>query len=462
MGGVLPSNGAAETPIPGFIEEPTLLYDDLDIRVIWRAGSSNYLLITFGDLVGLANGLRFAADIPAAKAGINCIGIVAKRPNWYPVSSIHAAFATIAPILRDFSLRITYGGSMGGYAAIKYSKLFGATHIIAMCPQWSIDPTECDGHHPGWASYFEPRLSGMGIKTEDVSGAVTVMADPFDRIDRFHLERIARAAPNLLVIGVFFVGHHITHVFAGTKTLVDIIAAAMAADQQSLIALSRSARKDHNVRFEKLIDIGTRRMPRFAGRLISSRLREGRLDRRLGAKYAILVISQYLKAGDPSSAADYYEIVKEDFAEPSQAIVAALLVCHANGAMPAIKTTHRTVIYFSLVLGFCVHAARGSLEGGTLLPVHFDLVGRGLALFVNIGPSRVYLHAHPDGRIGFATESTSVPVFQMSPSSGEWFALEARNLFLSAEREGQITANRTEIGGWERFTIEIAVSSDHP
>ncbi len=45
----------------------------------------------------------------------------------------------ILPIIQRFKNIVGYGGSMGGYAAIKYSNLLNMNRIIAFVPQYSID-----------------------------------------------------------------------------------------------------------------------------------------------------------------------------------------------------------------------------------------------------------------------------------------------------------------------------------
>jgi hypothetical protein len=115
---------------------------------------------------------------------------------------------------------------MGGYAAIKFSKLLGATEVISLCPQWSIDPAE-SLKNP-WGSYFVPSMTGMSIRTEDVSGSVFLFVDNTDHVDSFHSGKICGAYPATNIINVPMVGHHITTVLAGTQNLLEIIDACRA------------------------------------------------------------------------------------------------------------------------------------------------------------------------------------------------------------------------------------------
>ena len=48
--------------------------------------------------------------------------------------------AAVHAVTRGYDRVVTYGSSMGGYAAIRLAGLAGATCVLAMSPQYSIDP----------------------------------------------------------------------------------------------------------------------------------------------------------------------------------------------------------------------------------------------------------------------------------------------------------------------------------
>ncbi len=54
-----------------------VMYEDDSIIAIYQKGKSAYLLVTFGDLIALANGTRFYADNPVTKLDISCVGFMA-------------------------------------------------------------------------------------------------------------------------------------------------------------------------------------------------------------------------------------------------------------------------------------------------------------------------------------------------------------------------------------------------
>ena len=142
---------------------PILAYDDADIRVVFQPGGSDFLLVTFGDALTLANGLCFAADALVRKNGFACLGFMAHQANWFPADALARALPSIAYTLKSFRRILTYGCSMGAYAAIKHAAVLGATEVLALGPQWSIDPAEC-AFDCGYHGFFTPRMAGMGIR----------------------------------------------------------------------------------------------------------------------------------------------------------------------------------------------------------------------------------------------------------------------------------------------------------
>ena len=122
--------------------EKHIIFEDDQIRVIFQPGSSRELIFSFGDLITRAKGLSINAEKSLQKYGFNVIGVMPKQKSWFPASSMQPMYQAIKPILEQFELRIAYGGSMGGYAAIKYANLFGFHRVVSMVPQYSIDPED--------------------------------------------------------------------------------------------------------------------------------------------------------------------------------------------------------------------------------------------------------------------------------------------------------------------------------
>ena len=82
---------------------------------------------------------EFAAERFFIHRGINAVGVLAAENDWFQHEEITAALLAIRTALPRHVL-IGYGGSMGGYASINFADILGLHRVIAVCPQFSIDP----------------------------------------------------------------------------------------------------------------------------------------------------------------------------------------------------------------------------------------------------------------------------------------------------------------------------------
>lgn len=100
---------------------------------------------------------------------------------------------------------VGYGGSMGGYAAIKYSNLLNMNRIIAFVPQYSIDPEQVEDRR--YAEFFNAVVNkDMQIQPQDVdvSREYIIVYDPYFSIDREHYLKIKEILPSLHTIHLPF------------------------------------------------------------------------------------------------------------------------------------------------------------------------------------------------------------------------------------------------------------------
>lgn len=171
-----------------------IIFEDDHIRVIFLKGSSSELVISFGDLITRAKGLSINAEKSLVKYDYNVLGIMPKLKSWFPEASMQNMMQQVAPILADFSRIVGYGGSMGGYAAIKYSGLLKMNRVIAFVPQYTIDPQEVEDRR--YAEFFDVNIHrDMQIQTQDVSeqAEYIIVYDPYYHEDREHYRKIKRS-----------------------------------------------------------------------------------------------------------------------------------------------------------------------------------------------------------------------------------------------------------------------------
>ena len=201
-----------------------IIFEDEQIRVIFLRGSSDELIFSFGDLITRAKGLSINAEKSLSKYDFNVIGIMPKQKSWFPESSMRQMFAEIEDLIAPFKTRIGYGGSMGGYAAIKYSNLLDLKRVVALVPQYSINPDDVED--PRYNMFFHAELNAnMQIQPQDVSAEreYIVVYDPYCPEDRAQYVKLEQVLPHIHTLNLPFTGHDAIAVLASSELLHDFL-----------------------------------------------------------------------------------------------------------------------------------------------------------------------------------------------------------------------------------------------
>lgn len=235
-----------------------IIYADDELNVIYQAGSSDFLLVVFGDLVHLTSNDKFYAEPVVTKLAINTICFTATTPNWFPALNVGAGYAACITekIISEHNKIVIFGASMGGYAAIKYSKLLKATHVLAYCPQYSIDPAECDSHPSGYEAYYTDNLKDMGIKLDDLLEQpenIYIVYDPEYELDNFHFSKIVEQDPRIHGLKFRSANHELPKVLSGTSKFYDIISSVLNSDHTRLVKTLADIRRPHPIRIYILL-----------------------------------------------------------------------------------------------------------------------------------------------------------------------------------------------------------------
>lgn len=233
-----PAGRSAGARKPGDLPRQ-VIFRDREIVVIHQPGPSAHSLVTFSDLTFRPDGKAFWGEEVAAKLGLDTVGIVARRENWFPAASMAAAAPAIRQVLKPRA--VTYGYSMGAHGALKHAALLGACGTIAVAPQASIAPADLpwdDRFH----RFHRPRLhQAMRVAAADLAPFAAVIADPYDAIDWRNACMIAEAGAVHLLRAPLS-GHAVIWLLAGTGTLEAMLAAALAGDAAAMRGLLRARR----------------------------------------------------------------------------------------------------------------------------------------------------------------------------------------------------------------------------
>lgn len=121
--------------------------------------------------------------------GISAIHVMGRAEDWYQYPDTLAALATVRAALASASRIVTYGSSMGAYAALRFADAVGATDILALSPQYTIEaraaPQEQRWTQDAKRIRWRPEFNGS-IST---TAHAVVIFDPTGP-DRWHGERI--------------------------------------------------------------------------------------------------------------------------------------------------------------------------------------------------------------------------------------------------------------------------------
>lgn len=148
-------------------------------------------VVTF-DNYGIGHGfdrLGFGEDFLSAH-GISALHVMGRGEDWYQYPEMTEATAAVQTATAGADRIMTYGSSMGGYAALRFADAVGATGALALSPQYSLDPVKVP-HDRRWSQeadriHWLPEIDGP-IRT---SIKPVVVFDP-NGLDGWHGRRVA-------------------------------------------------------------------------------------------------------------------------------------------------------------------------------------------------------------------------------------------------------------------------------
>lgn len=201
-----------------------IIFEDDHIRAIYLQGDSDTLVLSFGDLITRAKGLSINAEKSLMKYDYAIVGIMPKQKSWFPASSMSALLEQLQPILNQYKNIVGYGGSMGGYAAIKYARSLQMNRVVAMVPQYSIDPAEVEDKR--YTDFYNAELNAdMRIQAQDIVAdcEYIIVYDPYFENDKEHYVKIKPLIPQLHTLHLPYTGHDAIAVLANSALLHDFI-----------------------------------------------------------------------------------------------------------------------------------------------------------------------------------------------------------------------------------------------
>jgi hypothetical protein len=441
----------------------TIAFENEDIKAIFHRGSSDFLVVTFGDLLSPANGKSFFADSVMQKKDLNCLGFMSKHPNWYPEQSMQLAISSIASVLLKFPKVITYGGSMGGYAAIKYSALLNASAVLALCPQWTIDPTECDGMNPGYRSFFKESMKGMGIKQKDISGKVFLFYDPGHKEDAYHGSRIRTIYKNCCYIPMRSIEHHVTRVLAGSENLNLLIRSALIDDQGNISSIASKLRRSSARRSKTVLFKSVTKHPLLLHKITFESKNLTFLNTTEIESIYSSLLDRLIKLNRHNESIECIErLVELELCEGRKTLLLAVKSSLQKKSEKdlAVLSHHGSMLAYNIASGCLTQAPSPVLPSSDILlkPITISRNGATEQLSINVEGKIKYLLLGSDEKTiivdsVIATTCKEKAFIVKRLSSKNRFNICIGDRFVTCEPLGPIKYDRTEAKGWEEFSL---------
>lgn len=182
---------------------------DLCADYIQSPVPNGVLVVTFTErgnrnLAGLGFGSQFLL-----KYGFDVVAIKTNVDIWYENLSydlINKIVMYTSNLSRDYSKKIAYGSSMGGYAAIKFASFFDIDCVLSISPIYDIK----DPFDTRWRNDAIHLTEGMMMGLEYISKKTSYcfIYDPLTK-DNYHMDRYKKIIPseNLSILSVKYSGH---------------------------------------------------------------------------------------------------------------------------------------------------------------------------------------------------------------------------------------------------------------
>lgn len=153
--------------------------------------------------------------------GISSVCFISSRPHWWQTDAMARAINSALPVLSEYKRVLTYGASMGGYAALAFSRALGATDILSMSPQASINPKRIP-FDKRWLKYS----GNLNFDHDDINDGIADAANiclVYDSasIDRHHIDLIN--VPPACHFAIPFVGHSTINYLRSVGLLTRVI-----------------------------------------------------------------------------------------------------------------------------------------------------------------------------------------------------------------------------------------------
>ena len=156
------------------------------------------------------------------RENVGAIHVMCHGNDWFQHAEMPDALRAVLAAASSERRLLAYGSSMGGYAAIRFADAVGASAVLALSPQYSVDPRKMRFERR-WLEdqrriRFHRALDGR-IRTR---AHIVIAYDPHLDADRRHVDRIARDVA-VTRLSLPHAGHPVGTFLAETALLAPLV-----------------------------------------------------------------------------------------------------------------------------------------------------------------------------------------------------------------------------------------------
>lgn len=253
-----------------------IIFESANLKVVKLAAArEDVVFVTFESLqLERAPGRPGYGETFLSKRGYTGYHFLSSANRWYQYPEMPEALAVVRADIAAGARVVTYGVSMGAYAAYRFSAPLAADAVIAFSPQWSMDPRRVWWERR-WRSEGPERMWDRQLPRAEA--AKYVFYDPLNQ-DRRHIRGLQREA-QLALVRLYFGGHH-SPLFVQECGLLESAVLDIAEDRFDGAAFER------RIWQRRLVSETYRKMRRRKGagfvKGLRYRLVEAMIERRLG------------------------------------------------------------------------------------------------------------------------------------------------------------------------------------
>ena len=123
---------------------------------------------------------------------VTAIHVLSRTNEWYQYPETRDAMAAIRAATGGVERLLTYGSSMGGYAAVRFAGIIGAHAALALSPQYSVNLARVRFERRWHQDQRRIRFRRELEQPLATGAQVVCVYDPNEEPDRRHVELIAR------------------------------------------------------------------------------------------------------------------------------------------------------------------------------------------------------------------------------------------------------------------------------